>query len=218
MTQIQLIQSLGEAMNWLEKELNWGNSLGELRHLTGRIGELYVALIKNGQMAFNVNEKGYDVISSQGRKISVKTTSMTNTSGHISFNSNTLHLIDDVVILQINAEEMQIEILLDDTIENTKLLINEKGQIPLSKLLPKNSKVIELKLDKIKEVNYDNYLITELENGTIKIKENGKDIDKTMPILIKIAKKMNLSILNSNGNKYNTRQLGSNIIKILEGR
>ena len=78
--------------------------------------------------------------------------------------------------------------------------------------------MIELKLDKIKEVNYDNYLITELENGTIKIKENGKDIDKTMPILIKIAKKMNLSILNSNGNKYNTRQLGSNIIKILEGR
>ena len=35
-TQMQIIQSLGDAMTWLEKELNWGVPATELRHLTGR--------------------------------------------------------------------------------------------------------------------------------------------------------------------------------------
>lgn len=44
LTQMQLIQSLGEAMAWFEKELTWGVPEQELRHLSGRIGELYVAM------------------------------------------------------------------------------------------------------------------------------------------------------------------------------
>ncbi len=35
LTQIQVIQSLGESMSWLERELNWGVPITELRHLTG---------------------------------------------------------------------------------------------------------------------------------------------------------------------------------------
>jgi len=45
LTQMQIIQSLGEAMAWFERELNWGVEPTELRHLCGRIGELYAALI-----------------------------------------------------------------------------------------------------------------------------------------------------------------------------
>ena len=41
LTQMQLIQSLGEAMSWFERELNWGVPPTELRHLCGRIGKLY---------------------------------------------------------------------------------------------------------------------------------------------------------------------------------
>ncbi len=63
LTQIQIIQSLGEALSWMEKEINWGVPVTELRHLSGRIGELYAALISNGQMATEVNQKGYDVVS-----------------------------------------------------------------------------------------------------------------------------------------------------------
>lgn len=33
LTQMQLIQSLGEAMAWLERELQWGVPPTELRHL-----------------------------------------------------------------------------------------------------------------------------------------------------------------------------------------
>ena len=45
LTQMQVIQSLGEAMAWFERELNWGAPATELRHLSGRIGELYAALL-----------------------------------------------------------------------------------------------------------------------------------------------------------------------------
>lgn len=43
LSQMQLIQSLGEAPAWFEREV-WGVPATELRHLCGRIGELYVAM------------------------------------------------------------------------------------------------------------------------------------------------------------------------------
>jgi len=51
-------------MGWLERELSWDVPATELRHLTGRIGELYAALITNGRMATEVNQAGYGVTSS----------------------------------------------------------------------------------------------------------------------------------------------------------
>ena len=45
LTQIQIIQSLGNAMDWLEQELAWGTPIQEIRHLKGCIGKLYAALI-----------------------------------------------------------------------------------------------------------------------------------------------------------------------------
>ena len=86
LTQMQIIQSLGEALNWFERELQWGVPSAELRHLSGRIGELYAALITNGQMATSINQEGYDVVSSNGERVSVKTTTIAGSSGHISFN------------------------------------------------------------------------------------------------------------------------------------
>ena len=73
LSQTQIIRSLGEALAWFEKELSWGTPIAELRHLTGRIGELYVAMVTRGQMALSVNQVGYDVVSAEGEKISVKT-------------------------------------------------------------------------------------------------------------------------------------------------
>ena len=63
---------IGQAMAWFEKERAWGVPPQELRHLCGRIGELYAAMITNGQMANNINQKGYDVVSGIGESISVK--------------------------------------------------------------------------------------------------------------------------------------------------
>lgn len=104
-------------MSWFERELNWGVPATELRHLCGRIGELYAALISNGQMANDVNQKGYDVVGSTGDKISVKTTAMMDSAGHVSFNVNTLEHVDRVMVLRMNTAEMQIETLLDAPLE-----------------------------------------------------------------------------------------------------
>jgi hypothetical protein len=120
LTQMQLIQSLGEAMAWFEKERSSGVPPQELRHLCGRIGELYAAMITNGQMANKINQKGYDVVSGIGEHISVKTTTMSNGSGHVSFNANTIAHVDRIMILQVNYEEMQIEILFDDSLAEAR--------------------------------------------------------------------------------------------------
>ena len=91
LTQVQIIQSLAEALNWLEKELSWGVAPAELNHLTGRIGELYAAMITRGQMALETKQRGYDVVSALNERISVKTIT---SSTHVSFNPRTFELVD----------------------------------------------------------------------------------------------------------------------------
>lgn len=219
MTQMQIIQSLGEAMSWFERELQWGVPPTELRHLSGRIGELYAALITNGQMASNVNQSGYDVVTSIGERVSVKTTAMMGSTGHVSFNLNTMEHVDRIIILRINTEEMQIEILLNDSLEQATQLMSEtasksRATISLSKLMPKPKDRSEIPLSK--KVRFEQYEISELENGSIEITENGELRTPAMSYLRKIATHLGIGLINSNGNLYNTRQLGTLLIRAIE--
>ncbi|MBL7005270.1 MAG: hypothetical protein ISR69_14725 [Gammaproteobacteria bacterium] len=218
LTQMQIIQSLGEAMSWFDRELQWGVPPTELRHLSGRIGELYAALITNGQMAIEINQKGYDVVSDLGERVSVKTTAMMGTSGHIAFNPKTLDKVDRIIILRINTEEMQIETLLNDTTENAQKLmsaINSSGKvsIALSKLTRKPKEHNDIAV--IKTAISAPYTINELENGTIVVEADGEVINPSKPVLRDLAIKFNIGLLNSNGNPFNTRQLGSMLIKVI---
>lgn len=218
-TQMQLIQSLGEAMNWFERELAWGVPPTELRHLCGRIGELYAALITNGQMATEVNQKGYDVVSGEGEKVSVKTTAKMRGAGHISFNANTLDLVDRVMILRVNTEEMQVEILLDVPVSEALGLMGQetygKRNLALSKLTKKTKPRSEIKA--IHEVEFNGHVIRELETGSIEVELDGKLVIPVKPLLRRFAKALNISLLNSNGGNLNTRQLGSQVIKAISG-
>jgi hypothetical protein len=216
LTQMQIIQSLGEAMSWFEKELQWGVPPTELRHLSGRIGELYAALMTNGQLATEVNQEGYDVVSQTGERISVKTTAIMGTSGHISFNPNTLSKVDRVMVLRINTEEMQIETLLNDSIRKTKILMSAstrggRHNIPLSKMISKDKTRKNLAV--IKEANWPPYTITELENGSIEVREGKMIITPSKPILRECAYHFKIGLYNDNGNLLNTRTLGNLIIK-----
>lgn len=219
LTQMQIIQSLGEAMTWFERELTWGVPPTELRHLIGRIGELYAALITNGQMATEVNQKGYDVVSANGERISVKTTTMMGSSGHIAFNPNTLISVDRIIILRINTEEMQIETLLNEEKGVAESLMREtsgtsgKLAISLSKLL--SIKKPNSKISVLKSIQISEYTIKELENGTIEVERDNQVLTPAKPILRELATQLNISILNGAGNPMNTRQLGSLIIKTI---
>jgi hypothetical protein len=218
LTQMQIIQSLGEAMTWFERELGWGVPPTELRHLCGRIGELYAALITNGQMATEVNQKGYDVVGVDGEKISVKTTAMMGTGGHVIFNSNTLDQVDRIIVLRVNTEEMQVETLLNSTTSEAVGFMGPEKKGKRSLALSKLTKAPKDKADikSIKEVEFQGYVIRELETGTIEVEQNGVIISPAKPALRSLARILNVSLLNSNGNPLNTRQLGSQIIKIIE--
>ena len=218
LTQMQLIQSLGEAMAWFERELQWGVPPTELRHLCGRIGELYAALITNGQMAIAVNQKGYDVVSAEGERISVKTTAMMNCAGQVLFNSKSLDQVDRVIILRVNTEDMQVETLLDKPVAEAKLRMGTGGggklRISLASLVRKSKPRSEIKT--IKETSYRCFKVRELESGTIEVEKDGVLVTPAKPLLRELALKVNIPLLNSNGKAINTRQLGSLVIKSLE--
>ena len=219
LTQMQIIQSLGEAMSWLEREISWGANPAELRHLMGRIGELYVAMYTNGNMAEHVHEKGYDVVTKENERISVKTTTRNSGSGFISFNPNTLQFVDRVIIIRFNEEEMELEILLDMSIDETKKLMSQRSDGKLSIALSKIYKPGKVRTDYevavIKTAIYENYEIRELESGSIEVYENGEKYSIVKPVLRKIASLISLSVINSKGNPYNTRQLGTLIVQEL---
>lgn len=218
LTQMQLIQSLGEAMAWFEREMNWGVPPTELRHLCGRIGELYAALITNGQMAPEVNQKGYDVVSADGEKISVKTTAMMGYGGHVTFNSNSLEFVDRIIVLRINTEEMQIETLLNVPVAVAISLMTQEGSgkrtISLGRLFKKPKLRSDIK--SINEVCFQGYIIRELENGSIEVERDGVMLLPVKPALRDLAIQLNIGLLNGNGNAFNTRQLGSQIIKSIQ--
>lgn len=208
-------------MTWFERELQWGVPPTELRHLIGRIGELYAALITNGQMATDVNQHGYDVVSDLGERVSVKTTAMMGSSGHIAFNPNTLDKVDRIIILRVNTDEMQIEILLNATKCEAIELMNTantgaKASISLSKLTRSPKERSELQ--SVRSVDFGQYVIQELENGAIEILLDDELVNPVKPTLRQLASQLNISILNNSGNPYNTRQLGSTVIKAIESR
>ncbi|AUD13088.1 MULTISPECIES: hypothetical protein [unclassified Planococcus (in: firmicutes)] len=221
LTQMQIIQSLGEAMSWLEREISWGADPRELRHLIGRMGELYVAMYTNGNMADAVNERGYDVVTKDNERISVKTTARIGSTGFVAFNPNTLDLADRVIILRFNQEEMELEILLDAPIDEAKRLMTErpdgKLSIAMSKLFNVDEKVRSDEQIKVsKEARYHDYLIKELESGSIEVYEGDRKHQVVKPILRKVAEGLSIPIVNGNGNPYNTRQLGAVIIRALQ--
>ncbi|WP_222617999.1 hypothetical protein [Sporosarcina sp. resist] len=98
---------------------------------------------------------------SYDERISAKTTTRMSAQGHVYFNLNTLQFVDRVIILQFNAEEM------------------------------------------------------ELESGTIEVFEDGVKQVVVKPILWKLAGMLSIYAFNSKGNPYNTRQLGTLIIREL---
>jgi hypothetical protein len=214
LTQVQIIQSLGEALSWLEKELSWGTKPAELNHLTGRIGELYAAMITRGQMALETNQRGYDVISDANERISVKTI----TSSHqVSFNPSTLHHVDRIMILRINVDVddgVTIECLFDKPIEDARPFLGEQLRYMVKSSGPKNEKPIE-NLAKTASASFEDLMIDKFENGTIQVSRSGNVVAPARPILKEIAGKIGIDILFESGAEKNTRHLGASIIKQL---
>ena len=89
----------------------------------------------------------------------------------------------------------------------------DKLVIPMSKLIGKSK--ARLNIPTVTSATFDNYCISELENGSIEITQSGNSISPVKPVLREIASKLNLPTVNGNGDNYHTRQLGSLVIKYI---
>lgn len=212
LSQVQIIRSLGEALAWFEKELAWNVPPAELRHLTGRIGELYAAMITRGQMALSVNQHGYDVVSAEGQRISVKTIT---TSNHVAFNKGMLHEASHIMILRLNVleGEASIEELFRGSVAELMPLCSEVGgklHYPVKK---DASEPVALDgLAVTGESRIGPWHIMQFENGSIAVETDGVREPVVKPVLRQIARVQGISLLNGNDKPLNTRQLGAAII------
>src|SRR5437667_8910888 len=100
-------------------------------------------------MAVAVNQQGYDVVSAQGERISVKTTAMMGGSGHVAFNPKSLSQVDRVMVLRVNTEEMQVETLFDGAVAEAMSLMTAEAEgkrtLSLSRLTKKSKPRSEIK-------------------------------------------------------------------------
>jgi hypothetical protein len=218
LSQVQIIRSLGEALTWFEKELAWGVKPAELNHLTGRIGELYAAMITRGQMAMATNQHGYDVVSAENERISVKTVTSAN---HVSFRKSTFHHVDRVLVLRINVDEGEasIEELLDSPAERIAEVTADSDTDHTYRIRqgerPRHA-LEELTI--LAEVAHGPWRILQYENGTMAVSRDGEVLPQAKPALREIAAELSVPLLNGNGNPANTRQLGSAILVALQAR
>lgn len=218
LTQVQIIQSLAEALSWFEKEISWGVSPGELNHLTGRIGELYAAMITRGQMALDTNQRGYDVVSASNERISVKTIT---SSTHVDFNLNTFNHVDRVMVLRVNIDDekgVSVEELLDAQVETARQLVREQGSklVYLIKRATREERPVE-SLEIAGKAPYSDFEIVKYENGAIRIFRNGEPQKVIVKETLRsVAADIGVDLLNSKGGLKNTQQLGADVIRCLK--
>ena len=217
LSQVQVIQSLAEALSWFEKELDWGVSPAELNHLTGRIGELYAAMITRGQMALDTNQRGYDVISAENEHISVKTVT---SSTQVTFNRNTFDLVDRVMVFRVNIDDedgISVETILD-CVANKILDEQSDSANKIVYKIPSVSRPVK-SLDSLqvsRSAAHKKYIVRQYENGKIVVLADNVLQPIAKPLLREIATEIGVETLGNKGGRINTRQLGAHIINKLE--
>lgn len=220
LSQVQIIQSLAEALSWFEKELSWGVSPGELNHLTGRIGELYAAMITRGQMALDTNQRGYDVVSASNERISVKTIT---SSTHVGFNASTFNHVDRVMVLRVNVDDdkgVSVEELLDAPATDALELMREQGGklvYPISRGTREARPAESLEITD--RAPYSDFEIVRYESGAIRVWRDGKEQPTVVKGLLRsVAAEVGVDLFNSKGGSKNTQQLGADVIRALNYR
>lgn len=170
--------------------------------------------ITNGKMALETNQRGYDVVSAEHERISVKTITSSN---HVSFNENTFSFVDRVMILRVFADSengVSVETLLDCSSEDILkkyTFSSSKLHISISRLLSPKKKIEKLRA--IDEATIGKYVIRKSEDSTIQVLVDDQIVGPAYPILSDIASSIDVDILNENGGVKNTRQLGADIIR-----
>jgi len=116
-----------------------------------------------------------------------------------------------------NTDEMQVEILLDAPIKEVLPLLSDSGgkkAIAFRRLTERSKPFRDIPTTQ--EVEFEGYTIRELESGTIEVEHRDEKVLPVKPKLRELASKLNVGLLNSKGNVFNTRQLGTQIIQSVQ--
>lgn len=197
-----------------------GVALGDLNHLTGRIGELYAAMITRGQMALATNQRGYDVVSGMNERISVKTVS---SSRSVNFNRNTFHFVDRVMVLRINNDSdsgISVEEVLDCAAADAQEFMQVNGDKLIYKLSPTLRRVQPIeRLSVVARAVFDGIEFRKFESGAIRIAKDGTIQQIVVKDFLRaIAPEVGVEISNAAGGDKNTQQLGAEVIRAIEAK
>lgn len=223
LTQTQIIRALADALSWFEREISWGVQPSELRALTGRIGELYAAMITRGQMALASNQRGYDVVSAEGERISVKTIT---SSSHVGFKSSTFGEVDRVIVLRVNVDPeagLSIEELLDKPANEARALCRDREGVlrytPARQELPRPEGVATGNLRVTARAPFGGRDIVRYENGAVRILQDGEEQQMNVKGFLRpIAAELGISTESETGVRLTTQQLGAAVIRGLNER
>lgn len=168
-------------------------------------------------MALETNQRGYDVISADNERISVKTVT---TSTHVAFNQNTMHFVDRVIVLRVNVDDengVSVETLQDSSIDEFVPLCRPSAGKVLFDTYTRTGRQAR-PLDDLRvteEATFEGYLLRKYENGTIVVLADGQPLPTAKPTLREIAALVGVDILNGSSLPKNTRQLGADVIRTL---
>ena len=168
-------------------------------------------------MALAINQKGYDVVSADGERISVKTVT---SSSQVSFKKSTIAEVDRIMVLRIVVDETEASIEEELDCGQAEFAEHLKESDNGFHFLVKKLAVAKRPIEDMKivaAVETEGRQIAQLENGTILVYVNGVRQQKAKPVLRDVCKELGIGLLNSNNNKRNTRQLGAAIIASLGG-
>jgi len=131
----------------------------------------------------------------------------------VRFNESTLSHVDRVVVLRINTEEMQVEVLVHESLHDLRPRMRELGR-EVSLTIPASGSAGERARAQVvvRMALHNAHRLEELESGTIRLWYYGEEVSPVKPTLRRLANELHVSTENSRGNDLNTRQLGSAIL------
>jgi hypothetical protein len=173
-------------------------------------------MITRGQMALDTNQRGYDVVSAEGERISVKTVT---TSSHVLFNPATLENVDRVIVLRLNVDDdsgLSIEELLDLPLQEALTRLGPAGdKLRFYTRTPRLGVNPSSALRVTDQATLENTLIQRFENGHIRVERDGTPVLPAKPELRRIAAQTGVAIETETGRVRTTQELGSLVIRAL---
>lgn len=218
LTQIDHIHALDETLRGFERELQWGVSPRDLGHLVERIGQIFAAICSNGQIVPADENCGYSVVGYNGDRYLVQCVSGDIVGGEINFTHEQLEKVDRVCILFFSTDEIEINTLLDTSVERLARYVSHhhgnKLIVPLLSLVSSKREPGEIKVTRT--VQYKDYVISERENGGVDVASYGNLLNPVKPILLKLAAELDVPLFNGMERSRNTRLLGTQVIQAIE--